>query len=338
MRKETVKAVLGKAACMAFAVFAAFSMAACSDDDEGNGNNDGGGSGGGSDGSVFETPRYESVAAKYSITDADSPYASVELTASGNYIIMTNGDVALAPGQAATAGRLSVMSAGKGMPVTRYVHYSNILTGAFTRTGDNEYELDGFGTLTVSQSGDSSYSLDIERINGATYSLRGNKAGTPDNGSMTNNLCRTWEIVGWRAYMRLGGQTLFDFSAPTVDELNAKLEAWGKEKDPDYTEGSYGLDFSNADGPQQIVFTKSGTYMVTYADSRLAVSTWRWESQVVGRLQYSWDPSSFDASSLSGTATAYFRSGRLELTESESETDGGVTLEQGVTYTLQEVK
>ena len=230
------------------------------------------------------------------------------------------------------------MSDGAGRPGTRYIHYSNILSGKYTKTGEGEYELEGFGKLVVSGSGDQSYSLDITLSGGHSYSLKGNRAGTPSSGTMTDNLCRTWEIVQWRAFLRYNGVTMFDFTDPTIDGLNAKLEAWGREHDPDYTDGDYLLDFTSATGPEQVVFTKSGTYMVTYADSHLAVSTWRWGNQEKGMLEYSWDPNAFDPDGIYGVATAYFRKGNLELTEGFKETEDGFTIEQGTTYTLKEVK
>lgn len=104
-----LKTVMGRAMYMAFAVFAAFAMASCSDDDGNNGDDSGDTSGGGSDGTEMEAPRFESSAAKYTITDAGSPYTSVELTASGNYIIFTNGSQAPATAAAAPATRMSVM-------------------------------------------------------------------------------------------------------------------------------------------------------------------------------------------------------------------------------------
>lgn len=121
-----LKTVMGRAMYMAFAVFAAFAMASCSDDDGNNGDDSGDTSGGGSDGTEMEAPQFESSAAKYTITDAGSPYTSVELTASGNYIIFTNGSQAPATAAAAPATRMSVMSDGAGRPGTRYIHYSNI--------------------------------------------------------------------------------------------------------------------------------------------------------------------------------------------------------------------
>lgn len=39
----------------------------------------------------------------------------------------------------------------------------------------------------------------------------------------------------------------------------------------------------------QVIFTKAGTYMVTYPNSELAISTWSWVSQSEGTLRYSWN-------------------------------------------------
>lgn len=60
-------------ALLAFAVYGLLSS--CGSD----GNNGGG--------SNCETPKYEADVAKYTITDTGSEYGSIELTASGNYII-----------------------------------------------------------------------------------------------------------------------------------------------------------------------------------------------------------------------------------------------------------
>lgn len=121
MKREMLKTVMGRAIYMAFAVFAVFAMASCSDDDGNNGDGGDDTSGGGSDGTEMESPRFESSAAKYTITDAGSPYTSVELTASGNYIIFTSGSQAHATAAAAPATRMSVMSDGAGRPDTRYI-------------------------------------------------------------------------------------------------------------------------------------------------------------------------------------------------------------------------
>ena len=54
---------------------------ACSDDNEGGIGN-----------INLPTPQYEQVSGKYEITSAGSPYESIELSASGNYIVtLSNG-------------------------------------------------------------------------------------------------------------------------------------------------------------------------------------------------------------------------------------------------------
>lgn len=330
--------MLHKGMYMACAMFAAFAMAACSDDDENTGGGNGGEGNGGTDGSKFETPKYEAEAAKFTIDDSNSPFSYVELTAAGNYIIYTNESLAPSATTAEQGERKSIMAKAKLVPDTRYIHFSNILTGSYTKTSDNTYALDGFGTLTVSQEEGSSYSLDMARNGGETYSLSGNRAGTPTEGEMTSNLCRTWKITQWRAYLRYDHETMYDFSAPTVDELNAKIREWGQEVDPDYTDDDYLIEFNNGNAPQELIFTKSGTYMVTYADSKLAVSTWRWANQTKGLLEYSWNPFSFDPEELYGRATITFRNNKLEINEGYSDEEDGYLFEQGTTYTLEEVK
>ena len=273
MRKEGLLALLQRGIYMMAAVVAACAMAACSSDDDGGDNPP-----------DLSTPALEASAAKYEITGDDSPLRSLELTASGNYIIYLN-ETESQPeeqpgtGTQAAAKRVGFAAEPARAAGTRATLYSNILYGKYTKTGDNEYALDGYGTLTVTQQDGSAVSLHIERTGGQVFDLSGNRAGNTSTGANTDLLCRTWNYVGVRAYIRVDGQTYFDYTAKTNEELLNKLVEYINSIGGDLSADDLGFGVLDIPTPRQFVFTKSGTYMVFYNTDYFAVSTWRWADQ-----------------------------------------------------------
>lgn len=92
--------------------------------------------------------------------------------------------------------------------------------------------------------------------------------------------------------------------------------------------------------PQSMIFTKTGTYMVQYANSMLAVSTWHWTNESAGELMYSWNNNLEDTNggSSGDVVTASFQGTRLLLTEKDVEEEYGETFETAMVYTLDEMK
>ena len=335
MEKKKMLSLLRRGMFMMVALLAVCVMASCgSDDDDDEGNAP----------SNFEKPKYEADAAKFMVTSASSEYKSVELTEAGNFIIRLNTGGNYAPEAASPVARLlkknMLVSPGSKLKPevaeTRAgtVVWSDIIYGKYTKTGDNEYTLDGYGTLTVTQEGGSAYSLRIEKNNGETFDLEANKAGTPEAGSMTDNICRTWDIKSFRYYIRMNGKTYFDETSPTMEGLYNKIKEWMQANDPDYSDEDY--EDMLIDVPQQIVFSKSGTYMVLYTNNMLDVATWRWGNQGNGILEYSWNPDVFDDDFMSGSVKIEFKNNQLLITEGESESEDGFTLEAAFVYTLEE--
>ena len=334
MEKKNMFSLLRKGVFMMLALLAAGVMVSCSSDDDDDYKAP----------SNFEKPKYEADAAKFMVTSASSEYKSVELTEAGNFIIRLNAGGNYAPEAASPVARLlkknMLVSPGSELKSevaeTRAgtVVWSDIIYGKYTKTGDNEYTLDGYGTLTVTQDGGSAYSLRIEKTNGETFDLEANKAGTPEAGSMTDNICRTWDIKGFRYYIRMNGKTYFDETSPTMEGLYNKIKEWMQANDPDYSDEDY--EDMLIDVPQQIVFSKSGTYMVLYTNNMLDVATWRWGNQDMGILEYSWNPDVFDDDFMSGSVKIEFKNNQLLITEGESESEDGFTLEAAFVYTLEE--
>lgn len=334
MERKNTFSLLRMGLFMMFALLVVFGITSCSSDDDDEGNAP----------SKFEEPLYKADAAKFTVTDGSSEIKSIELTEAGNFIIRLNNAANYAPKTEKPLARLlkkNIMispylaaEADKSATRAEIVVWSDILYGKYTKTGDNEYTLDGYGTLTVVSEGGSAYSLRIKKTDGVTVDLEANKAGTPESGSMTDNLCRTWNIDGFRYYIRINGKTYFDETSSSIEELTEKLNKWMQEMDPDYTEDDSEILFEYE--PKQFVFSKSGTYMVLYTNDMLAVSTWRWGDQSNGILEYSWNPDTFDDSDLSGEAKIEFSNNKLFITEGNSESEDGITFEVASVIILSE--
>ena len=88
----------------------------------------------------------------------------------------------------------------------------------------------------------------------------------PDDG-MTNALCRTWKVDKQEINITEGDQS---FSA-TITQDNWQdyeiMETFGDE----------------------VLFSKSGTYMITYVDGKIGIASWKWKSKDAGTIFYSWN-------------------------------------------------
>ena len=263
-------------------------MSACSNDDDTVNNQ------------VLDTPQYEDDAALYQITSTDSEYASIELTASGNYIIL--------PSWMAYTRSVDRKSSFffSNSNLTRAEYYG-IIEGKYTKTGENTYNLQGFGTLTVVEDGGSTVNLEILLNNGNEINLTAAVKNQYADSEMTNNLCRTWNINDINIRIVIDGKTYLSHS---FNKNNYK------DYLDDYDEV---MDFD--DGfPEQVIFTKAGTYMVTYTNDALAVSTWSWVNQNQGTLRYSWDYDDMDNDYMAGTVKVEFPgNNRLVITETYTE-------------------
>lgn len=225
---------------------------ACSDDE-----------GGGIGNIDLPTPQYEEVSGKYEITSAGSPYESIELSASGNYIVTRSyGGYGLAP----KAGGKTRMALLAKRGATRSTEYGGIIYGTFTSLGGNEFALEGFGTIKLEYSGDDVTGIEIT-TNGTTTSYSAEKAPTMGGDNITNALCRTWRIEKIR-------DVYYDKETGKTDDMTVTPENPGEE----------GYDM-----PIEVVWSKSGTYLVSYLDGSIGVAEWKWKNRGAGQLYYAWD-------------------------------------------------
>ena len=225
---------------------------ACSDDE-----------GGGIGNIDLPTPQYEEVSGKYEITQAGSPYESIELSASGNYIVTRSyGGYGLAP----KAGGKTRMALLAKRGATRSTEYGGIIYGTFTSLGGNEFALEGFGTIKLEYSGGDVTGIEIT-TNGTTTSYSAEKAPTMGGDNITNALCRTWRIEKIR-------EVYYDKETGKTDDMTVTPE----------NPGEVGYDM-----PIEVVWSKSGTYLVSYLDGSIGVAEWKWKNRGAGQLYYAWD-------------------------------------------------
>ena len=235
-------------------VCTAIGFVSCSDDNEGGtGNID------------LPTPPYESVSGKYEITSASSPYESIELGASGNYIVTRSYGGYSMTAQAGARTRKSMLA--KSGATTRSTEYGGIIYGTFTETGENEYALDGFGTIKLNYTGSEVTGIEITPANGQTQTYTAEKTATMGDDNITNALCRTWKVEKVR-------DIYFD-------------KQTGEETDETVTPDNPG-SFGNEMG-YEVMFSKSGTYFISRLDGSIDLAEWKWRDRSKGTLYYAWD-------------------------------------------------
>lgn len=285
-------------------VFLTLSFTSCSDSD-GDGN--------------FEEPKFEQDAARYEITSAGSPYASIELTASGNYIIIEKNSSYV---HSLSAARKSFSFAKK---VKSRASSNGVIYGKYIKGANGEYILEGFGTIRVESKGDNAYDLDITTSSGYSVVVGANRDNKYSSSTMTDKLCRSWEFDKIRATFWVNGKKVFD------ETLNMKQIAGITDEDNPFYEIKDEL-------PELVIFTKAGTYMVIYGGEELAVSTWRWENESKGIIRYSWDYDHLYDPDESGRVTVSFSGSNLLITEEYEDDEDGDIVRGKIDYYLKEVK
>lgn len=290
------------------------------------------------------TPAYESDAAKYVISSNNAEYKSIELTASGEYIIIPKASPFQAKSRVTAELKGLNQFFGENTFATRAAT-SNIIYGKFTKTAENEYLLEGFGTVKIVTSEGTACSLTITPTGGTAYTLTAARQNTTTSSDMTNKLCRSWRINSLRFQFSFMGRS-FDKTA-TIDNLYEIYKGLYTTF-PEMTEGEplmskeeFDRNNRNNDflsNPEKVVFTKSGTYMVYYSTSKIAVSTWMWEEEAKGVLRYSWNYQNMYDSGNSGTVTVEIKGSNLYIKENAKEGVVEAGMNAAVTYIMEEVK
>lgn len=240
-------------------LFMAASLTACSDDD-----NNGGG------GADLPTPQYEQVSGKYAITSEGSPYESIELSASGNYIVTLNYSGGYYAADNTSANRISTnhhKSLLSGGAQTRATQDGNVIYGTFTSLGENEYAIEGFGTIKLDYTGSDVTGIEVTTQGGQTTQYTAEKQPVMGDDNMTSSLCRTWKIEKIH-------DVYYDKETGKTDDVTVTPE----------NPGETGYDM-----PIEVMWSKSGTYLVSYRDGSIGIAEWKWKDRGAGQLYYAWD-------------------------------------------------
>lgn len=281
----------------------------------------------------LETPAYEAVAALYDITDETSDLKSIELTASGDYIITKNYDYSYSYNYASAR-----KSRSKLLPSTLTTRdaYGNIIWGKYTKISDTEYQLQGWGKIVIAGSSDNALSISVTPANGNTYTVPVQKHNQKPSSTATNQLCRTWLISSFRYTCSYQGGKFFDkeYALADIKNLPADLKAAAAnihfdfdDEDDEYDDEDYEDDEDDDfeddlnEMPNRVIFSKAGSYMVQYRNSTMALATWSWENEATGAIRYSWNYYNMYDDELSGSATIAYRGSQLALSEQLSDAE-----------------
>lgn len=317
----------------------------CSSDDE-------------EDSGSLSTPAYKDVSALYRVTDGNTLFTSFEFSESGNYVIVKRTGYKSREKSATRAAGLMVSPWYEEM--TRSTSYSNIITGKYTKKGDNVYELEGFGTITVTSDSNGQYSLEIAESGETPYTLTAERKEQYAGSARTNKLCRTWRISNIRMQLKgtaHNGDKSYDMNIDEnvnggnlaelmykfyVSTVNWAIKVSGENVPQSYLDSEFSSQKKEYERMYPVVetmmFTQTGTYMVTYANSTLAVATWTWYEDSDDKIRYSWNYSNM-SSVISGDCSVEFKGNKCILAEEKT---GSFDIVSGASvktiYTLTEVK
>ncbi len=268
----------------------------CSDDDDGG---DGGNNG------TLEPPVYSEEAVKCEFTDSEAPYESLELTESGDYIlILRDNEPNVEPVNTASPLR-SVSRAGSE---------SNVKHGTYKKIGEKSYELSDFGKVVFTESG-----IEITAPNGTTATYDTTIVPKLQTSHPIDLLCRSWKCVQWRAVAHSTTEGSFDKSFSSYEEFYKF--AYGEPED------MTGEGYWREPTLEEIIISKYGTLALSgreYHDNTLIGLTyipmlWKATGNNEGQLYFLDDG---DSEEYSDEHSFKIENGRLVLTIAQRYDDG----------------
>lgn len=269
----------------------------------------------------LDTPKYESVSARFDVTSTDSDIKSIELTESGDYIITKSTYYSSYSISKAKRAKGTASFLAKSSISSRATFYDNYTVyGKYTKISDTEFLLDGWGKITITGSTDNALSITVTPNSGNTYTVPVAKHTQNANSTLTSQVCRTWTITSFKVEGK-------EYSASEFSKVINNIIRQKYAYIDDYIEY-----FDEFDLPTTVIFTKAGTYMCIYGDGILDVGTWTWENEQRGEMRYSWNYEDMYDEEDSGDINVNFRGNQLVM----SETTHDITIH--ITYYMDETK
>lgn len=248
---------------------------------------------------------YEGISGKYNVTTASSKYQSVELGASGNYIIELNRSSVMRSSLAQEQEEHSSFLRRFSKTVSTRTVNGYIIYGKYTKDG-NVLHLENFGTLEIVYEGDIVSAFKLTPAGESTVSLGVEKEEQLENDVLNNQLCRTWNIISVREADYENGKKIDD---DTMTPEN-----------PYYTNEDGEVE-EVTDFPLQVLFSKAGTYLVYYKDGTVDMAKWSWRNKSEKTINYGWgvewEEDEWFSVSFSGK--------RMTVIDDYTETEGGIT-------------
>jgi hypothetical protein len=229
------------------------------------------------------TPKYESVSAKYNIASS-SVYSSIEIGSSGNYIIVKK-----VSSSSAKVKRVGVAGLFNQEVATRAtISNNNIIYGKYTINADGSINLEGFGKVVITTNKDKNVAnINLTTSDGDNVILSAEKEDQLASDQMNDNLCRSWNIVTceMKIYQNsnyIGTMTYVAASASwNITDGQRSETVSDKELIEEYPEYSYLI-------PNQVLLSKSGSYLVYYKAGTLGLARWSWKDKSAGTFYYNW--------------------------------------------------
>ena len=237
---------------------------------------------------TLKTPAFAEQASSLTIADANAPYKYIEFTESGRAVL-----------------QLNVNPEVKTRDVVDIVSY---IAGTFAWDG-NKYTIYGpdkkvICTVQTAKLGNK-VSIRIEMPDGTVFEGEGTVA-TKASSDATNTISRSWKV--------------------TETVLTYEAEATGGKKftgcNLNEIIGTFNETLSTNKVVTEIVFTRSGSFFIFYANEENDYGTWNWQDATKGTLSYRWREANMGNKFESGVATFDVRKGQYCLTL-KADTDAG---------------
>ncbi len=174
--------------------------------------------------SPLATPQYESVSGKYIVTDFKL-FQSIELGASGDFIIVTDndGDIVQSPHAVLTDTTRAHRKKSTGR-----IDENDLVSGKYTVLSDGSFQLEDVGKLTISGGNGNTVKLALTGSYG-TYNMTAEKATkTISSNAFTDALCRSWHLESVREITYEDGQLVSD-TTYSNDQLQSVKKTRAKQ-------------------------------------------------------------------------------------------------------------
>ena len=218
----------------------------------------------------LENPKYESDAVLFNVTDDDSDIASIELTASGDYIVIPceyDAPAPIMPSMAPALRKTAPKSIFRKSTTSR-AGWEYGVFGEYKKLKEGVYELIGYGTLTIVN--DSRINLALD--NGGDLNLDVTKATEIQANALNNRLCRTWQITG-------GQYKVYDLEGNLI-HTEKMTDREIKEECVEY-----------------VVMSKANTYITIDWDGEIdGYGVWNWEDKDLQVFNYHYTDEDFTGS------------------------------------------